>query len=143
MNRRRTSTREFRDPALVAIGMRCMRRPGKLASLKRKHVQWTENGLRIFLEKSKTDQMKAGRWLHVDVVKGSQTCLVFLLERHMRTAAYQGEEDPLFASGKGKALTMSVVSSIVKNMVKAAEMGVQVSGHSLRIAGATLVVKVG
>ena len=57
--------------------------------------------------------------------------------------AYQEEEDPLFASDKGKTLTVSAISGIVKNMVKAAEMNVQVSGHSLRIAGATLAVKGG
>lgn len=142
-DRRRTSAREFRDPALVAVGIRCMRRPCELAALKRKHVQRTELGLRIFLEKSKTDQLRVGRWLNIDAVRGSRTCPVFLLQQHMDTTPYCEDEHPLFASGGGKPLTVSAISGIVKNMVRAAGLDVQVSGHSLRIAGATQAVKAG
>ena len=57
--------RKWRDPALVALGIRCMRRPGELTELKRRHVTVTKGGLELFLPRSKTDQFMKGRTLHV------------------------------------------------------------------------------
>jgi integrase len=141
--RKLRTVREERDPAMVAIGLRCMRRPTELCELKVRHVKEYDRGVKIFLAKSKTDQTMEGKWMHIDEVKGSRTCPVFLLKRYMRSRRGVGGDDPLFVSDNGKKMSVSSVSSMVKNMVKAAGLSVKVSGHSLRIGGATLAVKGG
>ena len=53
--------RKNRDLALVALGIRCMRRPSELAFLKCRNVKFTDSGgMNLFLEVSKTDQLKEG-----------------------------------------------------------------------------------
>jgi site-specific recombinase XerD len=141
--RKNITVREHRDPALVALGIRCMRRPGELAELKVRHVQPYEKGMKIFLAKSKTDQTMEGRWLHVDAVPGSDTCPVLLLAKYLGTRGKLHHNEPLFASSKGRHLSSSAVSSVVRNMATAAGRTEKVSGHSLRIAGATLAVRGG
>ena len=135
--------RRFRDPAMIAIGIRCMRRPGELTELRRRNVCFEDGRVKIFLEKSKTDQLRVGRWLNVDAVPGSSTCPVLLLKRHMDTVSFRGKDDYLFSTSTGSQLSTSAVSDVVRNMVRAAGMKVNASGHSLRIAGATLAVKAG
>jgi integrase len=137
------TVREFRDPALVALGIRCMRRPGELCELKVRHVRQYELGVKIFLAKSKTDQAMEGRWMHVDEVPGSATCPVHLLRKYLASRGPVHPDEPLFVSSTGKQMSVSSISSVVKNMVKAAGLLDKVSGHSLRIAGATLAVKGG
>jgi site-specific recombinase XerD len=142
-SRKRKTVRELRDPALVAVGIRCMRRPGELTELRVRHVRPFEKGIKIFLAKSKTDQTMEGRWMHVDEVPGSRTCPVMLLRRYLDSRGKLGPNDVLFANSNGGAISSSAVSSIVKNMCSAAGLADKVSGHSLRIAGATLGLKGG
>ena len=141
--RKSTSIREWRAPALVAVGIRCMRRPCEIAALKRKHIQWITGGVRIWLKKSKTNQLHSGRWMHMDAVNGSPTCPVWLLRQHMKTSRWQDDEDALFTNSDGRHMSVTSISAVVKNMVAKAKIECRVSGHSLRIAGATLAVKAG
>jgi integrase len=141
--RKFVTVREGRDPAMVAVGMRCMRRPSELCDLKWRHVRKYEGGLKVFLARSKTDQTMEGRWLHMDRVEGSVTCPVGLLEEYMGSRKGAGADDYLFVSAKGTAMSCSAVSSVVKNMVKEAGINVKVSGQSLRIGGATEAVRGG
>ena len=141
--RRRASVRDLRDPALVAVGIRCMRRPGELCELKVRHVREYDKGLKIFLAKSKTDQTMEGRWMHVDAVPGSPICPVYLLQRYLKSRGSLHPDDPLFTGVRGQPMTSSGISSVVKNMCKVAGLEDKVSGHSLRIGGATLAVRGG
>ena len=98
--------------------------------------------MKVFLPKSKVDQLMKGRWMHVDEVKGSNTCPVKLMRRWCKYRGGRGE-DWFFCGAKGRQLSVSGVSGVVKNMVKEVGRSEKVSGHSLRIAGATLAVKAG
>tara|TARA_Y100001938_G_scaffold143497_1_gene216321 strand:- start:791 stop:1681 length:891 start_codon:yes stop_codon:yes gene_type:complete len=70
----------LRDAALLLIGFAGAFRRDELVNLRWSDVEWIEGGVRITLEKSKTDQMKIGRV--VGIPRGdSQYCPVTALER--------------------------------------------------------------
>lgn len=134
-----------RDMALIALGLRAMRRPGELGQLRMRHVVWKPGGsLEIIVPHSKTDPLWSGQRIPIDAVPGSPTCPVRLLREYFRLRGPGARpEDPLFASATGAPLSTSAVNSIVK---KAAEWsGVEgwVTGHSLRIGGATAALAAG
>jgi integrase len=133
----------LRDAALVALALRCMRRPGEMGILKRKHILGWKDGLfKVKIPKSKTDQLMKGKVIPIDSVPDSKICPVKLVERYI-LLTNPGINDFLFQSSSGKQLSASAVSAIVKRMAENAQLKGKFSGHSLRIGGATAAAKAG
>ena len=83
LNEGRTRTR-IRDKCLLAIGLRCMRRPSELAAFKRRHFRWVapalagwaspvgalpgfENKwLRVYVRSQKNDQEAKGQFILIE-----------------------------------------------------------------------------
>lgn len=129
--------RWHRDAALVAIGLRCMRRPGELAALRRKDAKMKGGKLWIFIRKSKTDQFGKGKLIPVDEGVSEDSCPIRLLTKWTDFAGLS-PDDPLFPNAHtGKLGSTAMVSAIVKKMAEVARLEGKFSGHSLRIGGAT------
>jgi integrase len=108
------------------------------------HVERGAHGLRLLLERSKTDQEGAGAW--VDVLRATQypaLCPVQALDDWLRAAGIR--EGALFRSlGKGRTprlgerLAAASVDAIVKRAARAAGLDpCRYGGHSLRAGQAT------
>jgi integrase len=131
----------IRDAAVVALGLRAMRRAGELAAIMWEDITWEgDSNMRLRIRRSKTDQLGQG---HDVFIEGSHSpqCpvrLLRLLQAH--TGLQRGR---VFQSVTGAALTASAISSICKRMVAAAGLSARVSSHSLRIGGATAAMEGG
>ena len=131
-----------RDCAVIAVGLRTMRRPGELGQIKGRHVRDRNGLLEIFIRKSKTDQHAQGRWIPIDPSRNPLTSPDAIL-REMLEAWGQESDAPIFRSIAGKQLSAQAVSSIVRK--RAAQVGLEgrYTGHSLRIGGAVLALQGG
>lgn len=123
-----------RDAALVAIGLRSMRRGGERADLRIEDAFFTDGRLRLRIRKSKVDQEARGFDVWIEPT-GSATCPVALLKRYLSNR--EGASPYLFCDAAGKQLSTSAISAICRRMVERADLPVKVSSHSLRIGGAT------
>ena len=166
LNEGRTRTR-IRDKCLLAIGLRCMRRPSELAAFKRRHFRWVapalagwaspvgalpgfENKwLRVYVRSQKNDQEAKGQFILIEPT-WSYSCPCRLLCDYLREfqfdigdTAFGGE--PLFVSLNCSQVGISsgVVNSAVKRVAKILGLGLNVTGHSLRIGGCTAAAAAG
>jgi site-specific recombinase XerD len=141
-----TGVLALRDAALVALGLRLMRRGAEIAALTTRDVEETVDGVTVTIRRSKTDQTGIGLQLPVEE-SDTPTCPVRLLRRWLsvRSAlAVRGTHcDALFLSARGTALTTSAISAIVKRSAAAAGLSGSFSAHSLRIGGATAAMGAG
>jgi len=134
-----SSVSGFRDAALVSVGLRLMLRPGELIKLRLEDVKLEQDGAKIRLGRTKADQKAERRPLLVEPSE-SPACPVKLLTSLVQKRKAQGAAaaDPLFVGAAGKRLTSSAVTSIVRRMAEAHGLDPgSVSGHSLRIGGAS------
>ena len=162
--RLRTRTR---DRFLLALGLRCMRRPSELAKFKRRHVSWVapslagwvssntaplgfENKwLRVYVRSQKNDQEANGQFILIEPT-WSAACPCRLLVDYLREFKFQiGSTDqgdkPLFVSLNDNVspITSGAVNSAVKRVAKVLGLGPNVTGHSLRIGGCTAAAAAG
>ena len=73
----------IRDAALVAIGLRTMRRPGELCKLKFKDVKFGDKLCWVRISSSKTEQFANGTFIPIEYTD-SQYCPVRLLRRYLK-----------------------------------------------------------
>lgn len=137
----------LRDAAMVALGLRLMRRGAELGELRVDDVEDRgADGLVVTVRKSKTDQLAAGLRLPVDATGGA-TCPVGLLRRWLMVRPVlvcRGDGcESLFVSVRGQPLTTSAISSIVRRAAEGAGLAGRFSAHSLRIGGATAALGAG
>lgn len=135
-----------RNAAIIVIGLRGIRRPGELGIFRRKDIRKVDGVFYLTLPWSKTDQEGRGKVIPIEPSDNiSITCPVYILERYLELLLVQKENDPLFSTAKNgnKAVSGAMVSSIVKEMAKYAGLEGNYSGHSLRIGGATLMLRSG
>ncbi len=131
-----------RDAALVALGLRLMRRPGELCQLRLSDIRWQDGLLWFRIRRSKTDPFAHGFFIPVEPLD-SPCCPIRLLEKYLairpeRTPDFpNGTPDFLFLSVKGGQLTSAALSSVVKKVAAHCLVKGKFSGHSLRIGGAT------
>jgi integrase len=137
----------LRDAAVVALGLRLMRRAGELAALCVSDVRRLPDGTTgVTIRRSKTDQLGAGLLLPLDAT-GGPACPVALLERWLVVrpvlATRGAHADALFVTVAGRPLSRSAISSLVARAAAAAGLDGRFSGHSLRIGGATAAARAG
>ena len=131
-----------RDAALLLVGFAGGFRRSELAGLNREDVEFTRDGLKVNLRRSKTDQEGAGRLVGVPFGSDPQTCPVRTLETWITAAGI--DQGPLFrgVDRHGRmsetAITAQVVRLVVKRSCEALGLpAVEFGAHSLRSGLAT------
>ena len=138
--------------AMILLGFAGFFSLGELLALNRSDVVFTADCVRIFVEISKTDQVRLGTWV-VIARTGSKLCPVDFLEWFMDLTPAEGEE-PLFrtiwrrsvySTGHPSLGDKRMPSSTFHTYLRAALVAVgltekealEFSGHSLRRGGST------
>jgi integrase len=125
-----------RDRALLLIGFAGALRRSELVGLKFDDIEFVEQGLIVYLRKSKTDQLGEGRKIAIPYARGA-TCPVISLKHWLEAGGIT--EGALFRPItryeriENNALSTQAVAVIVKQ--RAAAIGLDASkfsGHSLR-----------
>lgn len=131
-----------RDCALVALGLRTMRRPSELCNLKVGDLKMVEGICWVRINRSKTDQFAKGKFIPVDPTN-SRYCPIKLVFHYLSSRGKVKRNDWLFVNIRGNRMTTGTVNSIVKKMALHAGLEGRYSGHSIRIGGATGAMKAG
>jgi len=137
----------LRDRALLLIGFAGGFRRSELVALDVAVVTDTEDGLKILIRRSKTDQEGQGRTLGIPYGSDPKTCPVRAYRKWIAAAGIT--EGPVFRSFRN--LTMmhdGITDQVVANVVKrsAERVGIdatELSGHSLRSGLATTAARNG
>ena len=156
-----------RDKCLLALGLRCMHRPSELAAFKRRHVCWVtpslagwssahsaprgfENKwLRVYVRCQKNDQEANGQFIFIEPTWGASCPCRLLVEYLQEFSLMIGQlaqgDKPLFVSLNDNVSPISsgAVNSAVKRVAKILGLGLNISGHSLRIGGCTAAAAAG
>jgi integrase len=126
-----------RDTAMLLLGFAGAFRRSELCALTINDIVFKDDGLKVTLRHSKTDQEGQGRGVGVPYGSNPQLCPVRSLRRWLEAAGIV--EGPLFrgVSRHGRvadhALTAQVVRKIVQRYCKTASLDItQFSAHSLR-----------
>lgn len=136
-----------RDRALLLVGFAGAFRRAELVALEVADLRAVDEGLTIFLRRSKTDPEGRGRTVAVPRGSAAATCPVRALDAWLRRAGIV--EGPVFRSvdrhgNVGGALDGRDVAVIVKRRVRAVGLDPRAfSGHSLRAGLATSAAKAG
>lgn len=135
-----------RDRALLLLGFAGAFRRSELVALTVEDLEWTEEGLKVRLRRSKTDPEGEGRT--VGIPRGSDACPLTALKAWLDAARIR--EGPLFreVTRHGRvgesALTDRTVARVIKRAAAAAGLEADAfAGHSLRAGLATSAAKAG
>lgn len=134
-----------KERAAAADREECAEDDGYDGTLRRSDVTWADDGksVTIRLVASKTDPFRTG----TDVVllkNDSSTCPYRALRRAWEKAKDQSPWAPLFQHADGSALTYTILNSAIKKLAVACGLSQKsISGHSLRIGGATSLIRAG
>ena len=132
-----TSISEFkklRDKSLILIGFSGGFRRSELVAIKRDDVEFVNEGVKIFVKKSKSDQSGEGMTKAIPSFKYTDYCPVV----HLRQWMYENRNNLVFPiSDKNVALI------IKKYALKAGFDEKKYSGHSLRSGFATTTAEYG
>ena len=133
-----------RDKAILLLGFAGCFRRSELVALKAEDVRNSAMGIRIFLERSKTDQEGEGSWVHINAaVQFTEFCPVIALREWLDAAGInRGVIFRSLTKGKtpriGEKLSAVSVDATVKWAAR--ECGFDpknYGGHSLRAGSAT------
>jgi integrase len=139
--------------AMLTVGWFCMLRSANLVAIRREHVQFVPEGLRLHLPTSKTDQLKEGRDVAVYTQWDKTVCPVAALTDYFDTVSLK-PSDLIFP------VSERTVTRIVKRLVANPEHGhkslreidqceacaavvSQFGSHSLRRGSATTLAEKG
>ncbi|MDP4972108.1 MAG: hypothetical protein NWP95_01205, partial [Pontimonas sp.] len=156
-----------RDLSVLGLGLRAMRRPSELVKLLRKHLKWVvpstaewecpegcpegfkDRWLSVYIRDQKNDKEARGQWILIEPT-WTVSCPCSKLVEYCKEFEIQlGDSEqgglPLFMSlqAKHKGLTYPALNSLVKRAAGLAGLGAKVTGHSLRIGGATAAAAAG
>lgn len=142
----------LRTVALCLIGFTGFFRFSELCGIRACDVQLFPSYISIFLETSKTDQLREGSWVAISRTD-RETCPVRALERYIAAAEMSLEENlPLFRaiaapSSSCKMRQQGISYTRASELVKEAFDGItdtsKISLHSLRAGGATAAANAG
>lgn len=132
----------LRDRALLCFGVAFAQRSANLVAVRLEHVEWTDEGVRVFIPRSKTDQEGVG--MHVGVMLGehADTCPVRTLRKWLKAAKI--EDGFVFrATNRGvvidRPLRSDTACQIVQRCAAHAGLDPKLFGsHSLRAGFVTM-----
>ena len=140
------SLSDVRSIALCLIGYAGFFRFSELSQIRACDVKFFPSHLSIFLERSKTDQLREGAWVCI-ARTGQETCPVKALQHYIDCAKMDLNEDlPLFralsppnakSQVRPKGISYTRVREIVKDAFKNITDISKISPHSLRAGGAS------
>lgn len=143
---------DIRDNALIQIGFYGAFRRAELTGILIEDIVFEEQGIKITIPRSKTDQEGKGALCAIPYSR-NEICAIESLNRWLAFLKGHGiESGPVFRSflpdvktPSEKALSASIVTIIVKNIVKDCRIGDPklYSGHSLRRGFATAATRAG
>jgi integrase len=130
--------------AIVIIGFRAMLRPSEIVNLKIDSIKIKEGRLSINLGITKTD--RTGDDDDDTIIEGCRNksiCPVQLFNRYMsKRRLMKVNSESLFILNE-KPINYSIINKIVKEIASAMGINKGISGHSIRIGGATRAALVG
>lgn len=138
-----------RDKAMLLLGFMGAMRRSELVNLDVEDIQMEEDqGLRIRIRRSKSDQEGQGREIGIPVGKSHTTCPVLALRAYLAAAKIEG--GPLFrpmhrwGSLRRTRLTPQSVAKVIKRRMKALGLDpADYGGHSLRSGFVTAAARAG
>ena len=156
----------IRDKAVLALGLRTMRRSVEIANLQRGQVRWVRPSgdqptqpthtpppgmankyLEVYVKSQKNDQLAKGHWILVEPT-WSPSCLATHIYTYCNAFGVSiGDEAkangtshfPLFMSltDTKRGISPGAINSLVKKAAKMLNLGPGITSHSLRIGGCT------
>jgi site-specific recombinase XerD len=140
-------TKGIRDKALLLIGFAGAFRRSELASLQYSDIEYVQQGILIYLRRSKTDQVGQGRKIAIPYARGA-VCPVIVLREWLQHSGIT--EGPIFRSINRHGLigermiTPQSIALVIKERAKAAGLdSTNYSGHSLRAGLVTSAAQAG
>jgi site-specific recombinase XerD len=131
------SSERIMKAALVSIGFRGMLRPSELSNLNTNSVQVYNGKLKIKLGITKTDRTGDEYPTIIDSCRNKSICPVYLLNKMMLERNKEKLNKKNLFILNGRPLNYTHINNIVKEMAKESGFTEGMSGHSLRIGGAT------
>ena len=134
----------MRNGALVALGLRTAQRPNELVSLRKRDIEFRDDGsMVVTIRSSKTDQASRGHDIYIDPTGDTVMCPVAIMKEYVNymveEGLMRGEEDFLFTSVRGnKPLAVGAVGSICRKVHAVLGGDEHITGKSLRVGGASL-----
>jgi integrase len=140
-----SDTRGLRDRALILVGWAAALRRSELAALGARQLRFEEEGVVVWLRRSKTDQEAAGDTVAVPFGADAVTCPVRALRAWL---ALVGDDGAAFRrvdrhGNIGASLTSSAIATIVRERAEAVGLDGSFAGHSLRAGFATTAARAG
>lgn len=136
----RDSVRDVRDRALLLLGFVCGYRSSDLVTLDVEHIQLEDSALKVFLPRSKEDQLGSGRSTRIPAAENPALCPVRALQRWLELGTHQ--TGPLFREIRGAQIRPArmhprAVTRAVQRATQRAGIAGGYSSHSLRAGLAT------
>jgi integrase len=130
-----TTMRALRDRSLLLVGWFSSCRRSEIAALNLADVAFTDEGIRLTIRKSKTDQIAAGREVGIPYAGDHTLCPVRALKAYLEATGI--ESGPLFRDIRAGTIRGGICAETVANIVKRAcrRAGIDekdYGGHSLR-----------
>jgi site-specific recombinase XerD len=142
-----TNPRGLRDRALLLIGFAGGFRRRELAALDLASITDTEDGLKVLIRRSKTDQEGEGRTIGIPYGSDPRTCPVRAYRAWIKASGIT--EGPVFRHFHNRkmgdrAISAQVVALVVKRAAERADIdATELAGHSLRSGMATVAARNG
>ena len=134
----------LRDCTALAIGTRCMSRPSEVVALKANDVIDKGQFIEVRIRFTKVDQLGKGTFIAIEKLQDPRICPASFILRLIKCDGISGE-DWIFRTANGNKLSPAALSSMIKRIGALYEnsSNLKLSGHSLRIGGATAAVQGG
>jgi len=138
---------EVRDKAMILIGFAGAFRRSELVGIDIEHLSFEQNGVSIFIPKSKTDQQMEGRFIDIPFSPNEQYCPVRALQAWIRCAKTEKGAIFLQVHKGGKIIRERLgdrsVALMLKRRCKPFGFSDDIAGHSLRAGHVTASIKNG
>ncbi|XP_041479963.1 integrase/recombinase xerD homolog isoform X2 [Lytechinus variegatus] len=150
------SVKDLRNCSMLLLAYAGFLRFDELSNIKLSDIELFDSHMKVFLEKSKTDQFREGAWVIVSTT-GKATCPVNMMRRYLEStqSVSRDENDFVFRPltfcksqncyklRKGK-MSYSRCREIFKEVLEAIGVNSKKFGlHSLRAGGATAAAQIG
>ena len=127
-----------RDRALILIGFAGGFRRSELVSILKEDVELVDEGLKILIKKSKTDQSGEGSVKAIPYFQNQEFCPVIALKKYMSLKKFNSNSEKIFK------LSDKSVALIIKKYAQIAGLDpTKYAGHSLRSGFATTAAEFG
>lgn len=147
---------DVRTMAFVVFGFRAFLRYNEIIRIRKGNVVLHQNYMKVFIEKSKTDVYRGGKWMYISTGISS-TCPVEIIRLYLRKGGFESQkkEAYLFRAvtktkhkeylrEKNRHITYSTMRHhLLQSLTRVGEEAKEFGTHSLRSGGATAAANAG